>query len=257
VRRKTKGVRKNTRAIARLQREQTKRFNYNFTVHEPTITTNFIGQLIAPLEWVPKFNTISDVAAPLDPQNEVGNGTKAFLQHTKHMLTIAMNPSRASEGTPVDYTIFLFTLRNATARATLTRTVDLTALDQGSDYTAALDLNNQQAFWELNPALYNVKAKRSGTLGVYTVASTGQLNPSGNVKDCQQNHTIHVPFKKNLTNGGIMHFKPTWREMEAPDVPISNRLYFICFHNGIPRTATEGQQIGIAMKSEFTGYVPI
>jgi hypothetical protein len=173
-------------------------------------------------------------------------------------MTITMNPANADSGTPVQYAIFIVTLsKNDTARATMARTGDLQNIVQGEDYTAATTLNNNVAYWDLNPEIYTVKAVRRGTIGVFTVASTGQLNPTGNISDAQQNHTIVIPHKRKLTNGGIVHSMPTWRQLDDDGVPINDRLYLVISHNAVPHPPTGGQQIGFAGKPEFTGYVPI
>jgi len=244
-------VKRNTKIIKKLVRENRRRFSYQMQVTDSSIGDYYERNLISPANWGPRFNTIGAGALGANPPVPVVQGPRAYLQSVFCRCTISMEASGTlEEGRPVDYAIYFVTLRKANARQTLKRTGALSNLTKNTDYTAQHMINEIPAMWDLNPEVYNVKAVRRGTVGVYSSLESGQ--GVGNIRDNRQRHVFSIPHKRTLTNGGVYNPDPSWKSTKSEEVEAHDRMYIMLFHN-----AAQGQEIGFAAKFEFKGYVPV
>ncbi len=243
-------VKRNTKIIKKLVRENRRRFVYQMQLTDSSVADYYERNLISPNNWGAKFNSIGAAAIGVNPDKNI-EGPKAYLQSVFCRLTVSMEASGTiTEGRPVDYAIFFVTLRRANARQTLKRTGSLASLTKNTDYTAQHMINQIPAMWDLNPELYNIKAVRRGTVGMYSSLESEQ--GVGNLRDVRQSHVFSIPHKRTLTNGGVYNPDPSWKSTKNGAVEAHDRLYFMCFHN-----AAQGQEIGLAAKYEFKGYTPV
>jgi hypothetical protein len=154
-------------------------------------------------------------------------------------------------GRPVDYAVFFVTLRKDNARQTLVRTGGLTNLTKATDFTAQLMLNLVPAMWDLNPAVFNIKAVRRGTVATHVTSASQDEGEAAvtNTRDNRQRHVIRIKHKRTLSNGGVYNPDPSWKAVKDGDVEAHDRIYMLIFHN-----AAQGQEIGFCAKHEFKGY---
>lgn len=260
-------VRKNTRAIKQLNKNQYKLVQYKAEFESPHSTLEpQVYKIINPHLWQDVFASNST--------NEDGD------RYFNNSINIKMNvqqPAVQDVGTtvpPVYYSIFFVSLKKEFAKNTQLRTSGLQTMTPDLDYTtvvlsstvagAPTILGNAQ--WRLNPVIYKTHAIRRGVVSRYAhqgnVGTGVNATASSNFRDANKNHNVNIPWRRRLQQGvgvDIHGTETSWKDMTSEEIEPHDQLYMITFTSGsiLVSDPAGANSITISTSIQYNGKVPV
>lgn len=231
-RRSTATVKKNSRAIKALVKNQYKRCQYYTESLSDDMPNQNIVQLVNPSIWEQLFASNNN--------NEIGD--RFFIDYMKLQFNVTVNNSGILTVSPIHYCIFVVSLNKEYAKSTYNRTNAMTSLTETVDFhSTSLGQTIASAQWVLNPIIYKIHAKRKGIVGNFANegifatpgASTVAAQPVSDIRDANKMHMVNMPWRRQLKRGvgEIGGTKTDWKDMTLTNVEAHDQLFVISFNN--------------------------
>lgn len=206
---------------------------------EPGVVT---FTMIAPAAWDDLFSSAHD---------DDGNKQKKYQMRSMGIEFLLTMENPTDHPDPVDYSIFLVSVRKKTANAVLRRTTNLTHLEEGKDFSRtslSTAVGGQgDGLILLNKSIYKIHALFKGAIGHNTLFQGVEGTKTTNLADNRFRKYFSLDWPITL-NAGIN--QDGWKHLEATDIPDEHQLYLMVFTNNYA-----GQTMHFAGQAIFTGQV--